>query len=306
MKIIVLGGHGFVGKHVMELLKDTGHESKALSRRDGLDMINIESVREHLRKEMPDVIINCSAHVGSLHYVTEFAADVLNDNVQMTLNLYKAVKEICPKVKIVNPLSNCSYPGDADNQKENEYWNGPVHKSVWSYGNSRRTIAIISECYSMQYKIKSVNFIIANSYGPGDYIDPNKTHALNGMIIRMMKAKRAGEKDFEIWGTGKPQREWVYVKDVAKMLVHAALNIDEQTQPINLAQNKVYAIAETGQMIKNALKFEGTLKFNTKMQDGAMIKKLDDTLFRNKFPEFKFTDLDQGIADTVKYYEKVL
>lgn len=306
MKVLVLGGHGFVGKSVVEELRKTTHTAIPLSRRDGLDMLNYATVVEHLKKENPDVIINCAAHVGSLHYVTEKAADVVHDNLQIILNLYRATKVACAHAKIINPISNCSYPGDANIHKESEWWNGPVHKSVLSFANAKRMIAVVSECYAMQHGISTINFLVANSYGPGDYTDPNKTHALNGMIIRMLQTKKENKPEFEIWGTGRPTREWIYVKDFARMLAYAVEMRESQLSPINIAQNKAYSILETAQMIKRYTGYNGKLVCNPKYQDGAPTKQLDDALFRSKFPNFTFTNIDTGIQETTSYYKEVL
>lgn len=306
MKIIVTGGYGFVGKSVMEELQDRGYSPTALSRRNGFDLLNYENTRDRLKELQPEVIINCAAHVGSLHYVTEFAATVVNDNTQMILNLYRAVKEVCPNAKVINPISNCSYPGDTRIQKESEWWNGPVHKSVWPFANSKRMWVVVSECYSIQHKIKSINLIMPNCYGPGDYTDPNKTHALNGMIIRMLHAKKKNQHKFEIWGTGEPVREWIYVKDFAKMMCDAIDVQDDIKYLINVAQNKAYSIRETAEMIKELTGYDGELVFNTNYADGAPIKILDDKLFRQKFPHFKFTDIREGIKETIEYYKSIL
>jgi len=276
MRIIVFGGCGFVGKSVVEELQSREYSPITLSRRSGFDLLNYENARNRLKKFQPDVIINCAAHVGSLHYVTQFAADVVHDNMQMILNIYKMVAEVCPVARVINPISNCSYPGDANIQIESEWWSGPVHDSVLAYGNTRRMIYVISKCYEMQHNISSINFLAPNSYGPGDYTDPNKTHALNGMIIRMLQAKKEGQKEFEIWGTGKPTREWIYVKDLARMLCNAVDFEDELVYPINIAQNRAYSIKETAEMIKELIGYEGKLVFNTNYQDGAPVKVLDD------------------------------
>lgn len=306
MKILIPGGHGFVGKNVVELLKDSGYEIFPLSRRDGFDLRDYNATKNFLEKIKPDVIINCAARVGSLHYVTEYAADVVNDNMEIILNLYRAAKNVCPQTKIINPVSNCSYPGDANIQRESEWWRGPVHKSVWSFGNTRRMWVVIAECYASQYNIKTINFIFPNAYGPGDYTDPNKTHALNGMIIRMLKAKKNELPEFEIWGTGKPTREWIYVKDMVKMLTDAIKIEGNQVYPVNVAQNKAYSIRETAEMIKELTGYGGRLVFNTTYQDGAPTKRLDDKLFRSKYPNFTFTDIYKGIKETINYYKKVL
>ena len=307
MKILILGGHGFVGRSVNKLLQEKNIEPiYIISRRDGVDLTNYKQMYEIFKKVSPGVILNLAAHGGSLHYVTEYAADVIHDNIQMSLNIYKAVKECCPNARIINPISNCSYPGDSSIQKEEEWLNGPVHDSVLSYGNYKRFLYVISKCYHMQYKIDTVNILIPNTYGPGDSTDPNKTHALNGMIIRMIKAKRNRDKEFEIWGTGKPVREWAYITDVAKMITTVIDYPEPIIYPVNCAQNKGYSIRESAEMIKEAIQFTGSLRFNTNYQDGAPIKILDDHRFRKLFPDFKFYDHKKGINETVKYYEKEL
>ncbi len=306
MKVIVLGGYGFVGKNVVEELNKREYKVISLSRRNGLDLTKLDMVVDKIKKVSPDVIINCAAHVGSLHYVTEKAADVLDDNIRIIVNIYKAVKISSPSTVIINPISNCSYPGNTDIQSESEYWNGPVHPSVWAYGNSRRMLVVTSKCYNMQYGIKSINFIAPNAYGPGDYADPNRTHALNGMIIRMLEAKKKGAETFEIWGTGKPIREWIYVKDLARILANTAESQHAQIEPINIAQNKGYSIREIAEIIKEVVGYNGNLVFNTRYQDGDPVKILDDKLFRKEYPDFVFTDLKEGIKETVEYYKKEL
>ncbi len=306
MRIIVLGGSGFVGSSVMEALELKGYSPIALSRTSVFDLFNYKSAKIKLKELQPDVIINCAAHVGSLHYVTEFAADVVHDNMQMILNLYRMVSEVCPMAKVINPLSNCSYPGDVAVQKESEWWDGPVHNSVLSYGNTKRLLYVLSRCYEMQHNVFSINFLVPNCYGPGDSTDPNKTHALNGMIIRILQAQKAGQSEFEIWGTGKPMREWIYVKDLAKMLCDAVGFEDKLIYPINIAQNKAYSIGETAEMIKKLIGYEGKLIFDTKYPDGDPIKILDDALFRQRFPKFKFTNIKEGIKETVRYYKTAL
>ena len=306
MKVLVLGGHGFVGKNLIEASKDSGHEMIPRSRRNGLDLMDLQQTRAVFAEVLPDAIVNCAAHVGSLHYVSAYAADVLTDNAQMAINMYRAAKEICPKARIVNPLSNCSYPGDADVHYEPDWWKGEVHESVIAYGNAKRFIYVMARTYKKQYGMTTVNFLVPNTFGPGDYTDPNKTHALNGMIIRMIQAHRAGQTEFEIWGTGAPIREWGYIADVVDVLQRGLTLEQDLTYPVNVAQNHGYSIRESATLIAQALAFKGTLVFNPKYQDGAPRKVLDDRRFRELFPDYRFTPHEEGIRNTVKYYESVL
>ncbi len=305
-RVLVLGGSGFLGRHVMARLQDAGYEAVSASRRTGLDLCDAKSARDGLSEAAPDAIINCAAHVGSVHYVTEFAASVVHDNMLMALNLYKAAQEACPRAHVINPLSNCSYPGDADTHYEPDWWNGAVHDSVLPYGTTRKMIYVVSQCYAQQHGARTTNFLVANAYGPGDYLDPNKVHALNGMIIRLLRAKWQEQPQFEIWGTGKPIREWVYVQDVARVLVDAISKDSERIYPINIAQDSGYSIRELAEMIAAEVDYPGELTFNSSYQDGAPIKQLDDRQFREAYPDFRFHPIQDGIRDTVAYYESAL
>ena len=305
-KVVVLGGTGFLGKHVMQRLAAQGHTAIALSRANGTDLRDLGALSAQLRTVQPDVILNCAAHVGSLHYVTTFAAEVVSDNLLMLVNLYRAAQATAPNALIVNPISNCSYPGAADIHTENEWEMGAVHDSVLAYGAPRRMIFAIAESYRKQYGTRSVNWLVSNAYGPGDHLDPNKVHALNGIIIRLIQARRRGDQTFVLWGTGKPLREWVYIEDVAKMLVQSAELATPQVRPVNLAQNKAWSIAEIAEMAAATMQYPVQLVCDTSKPDGAPVKILDDKLFRSQWPEFAFTPLHSGIANTIAYYENAL
>ena len=306
MKIIVLGGFGFIGKSVMTELQSRKYSPVALSRRNGFDLLDYENARKKLEEVKPDIVINCSAHVGGVHYVYQYASDVFHDNMQMVLNIYKMVTEVCPGARVINPIANCSYPGTANIHIESEWWDGPVHDSVLAFGNTRRMMYVVSKCYERQHNISSVNFLVPGCVGAGDYTDPNITHALAGMIIRMLQAQKEGKREFEVWGTGKPTREWVYVGDVAQMMCNAIDFKESQIEPVNFAQNRAYSIKETAEMIKELIGFDGKLVFNTSYQDGAPTKRLDNELFRRKYPDFVFTDLKIAVKEAIDYYKAVL
>jgi GDP-L-fucose synthase len=311
MKIIVLGATGFVGKAVIEsvamrVLRDEGAFVYHASRTTGQDLMDRDRFSDYLSRIQPDVIINCAADIGSVHYVSDKAADVINNNTQMTLNLYESVRNSCPHAKIINPLGNCAYPGGSDIQLEERLLDGGVHDSVFSYGSFKRYLYVIAECYRRQYGIKSINFIVPNSFGEGDSVDPNKTHALNGMIIRMVKAHRDGQKTFVVWGTGKPIREWVYIRDLAEVLVRGVMLGDDIPELINIAQGKGYSISQSASAIAEAIGYKGDIVFDIDYQDGAPVKIMDDKVFKSVFPSFEFSDHKDGIRNTVYYYNNIL
>lgn len=305
-RVVVFGGTGFLGQHVLRELAARGHRPVAVSRRNGVDLLDYAAVERFLRAEQPDAIVNCSAHVGSLHYVTQRAADVVSDNLLMLVHVFKAAQAAVPGARIIHPISNCSYPGDADVHTEAEWERGAVHDSVLAYGGPRRMIHTLAESYRKQHGTRSINWLVSNAYGPGDHLDPNKVHALNGIIIRLIQARRRGDKAFAIWGSGRPLREWVYIEDVARMLVASVESPTEQTYPVNLAQNRAWSIAEIAQLAAQAMDYDVTFTFDTSKADGAPIKILDDRQFRGLWPQFAFTPLPDGIRNTIAYFEQAL
>ena len=201
---------------------------------------------------------------------------------------------------------NCTYPMDAEVQSEPEWWNGQPHFSALAYASSRRMVYVIAACYKQQYNINSKDFIFPGIYGPGDHTDISRVHALDGMIIRTIQAKRKKQPEFEIWGSGKPVREWCYIDDIVQLMIRGLSIQEDLTYPVNFAQNKGYSIRELAEMIVEAVGYDKKLVFNTAYEDGAAVKVLDDKRFRELFPDFVFCDIKTGIQKSVKYYESVL
>ncbi|MDP3770371.1 MAG: NAD-dependent epimerase/dehydratase family protein [Candidatus Sungbacteria bacterium] len=307
MKVIILGGNGFIGKNVTALFAhDTSYEVFSASRKNGLDLTDYQCTKKYFTGLNPDIIVNLAAHTGSIHYVTKYAADVIHDNILMPLNLYRVIAQACPQANVINVLSNCSYPGEAELQKEKEWLDGEVHDSILAYGSAKRALYAISRCYEKQYGVKTAHVLAPNVYGPGDHVDPNKTHALNGMIMRMIKIKRENKNEFEVWGTGMPMREWIYVADIANIIKSLCVRNMELSYPVNVAQKKGWSIKETAEIIADMLGYKGSILFNTSYADGAMKKILDNTEFTKHFPDFSFTDFREGIKNTIHYYESVI
>jgi len=303
MKILILGSTGFVGKNLKQRLLNDGYNVDTAERSSGVDILKYEQIKNKIKTSRPSIIFNLACHVGGVNYVSTKAGEVYYDNLQMALNLYKAVSEVDAKIKIIQPLANCSYPANASIQEEVEWLNGDVHPSVFSFGNSKRAIYYLSKCFDLQYGIKTINIIFPNTYGPGDSFDPNHTHALNGMIIRMLEAKNKGDKEFVVWGTGSPIREWAYIDDFIEVLIRC-LNIEGQEYPINMGQEKGYSIGDSAKLIKKACGYEGDIVFDTSYRDGAPIKIMSQKKFVESFEDFEFFDHYEGILNTVNYYKE--
>jgi len=304
-RILILGGHGFMGRNLNSVFNDGEYEIFNESRRTGCDITDITQLTNTLIRTSPDIIIHAAAHVGSINYVTKFAATVVHDNSQMYLNIYRAVAEVNKDILIINPISNCSYPGIINVQHEELWWDGPIHSSVESYGTPKKLGFIVSECYKKEFGINTINLIMPNAYGENDYLDTERLHAMNGIILRMITAKRNEDNEFVVWGTGTPIREWIYMPDMCRLIKEIIDNEQyDLPNPINIGQENGISIIDTVQIIKKALYFEAEIVLDKTKQDGAPIKVLGDKLFKKHFPDFKFTEYDTGINNTIKYYNE--
>ena len=307
MKIVLFGASGFAGRNVADMLRLHDIDFVGTSLSAGLDLRDTAATAAFLRAHQPTHIINCAAHVGSLNYVTEKAATVIADNSRMVLGMYEAVAQECPQALVINPSAICAYPATADIFREDEWWNGHLHRSVLSYGTSRRLLWAAAECFEIQYGVKSIHLLTPNMYGPYDSTDPNKAHALNALISKFVKAEHTGQAELSIWGTGVAIREWLYAPDFGRMVWEV---IQQPTRPglqapLNVAQNDGLSVKALVDIIQSKFNYKGQLTWDATKPDGAPKKVMDDTRFRQVFPEFKFTDFEEGIAETVKYYESV-
>jgi GDP-L-fucose synthase len=304
-RILILGATGFAGRNVWTHLKDQGCDVHGLSRTSGCDLTRLPSAYRAVEAVRPDYIVNCAAFVGSINFVQDFAADVVDQNMRMLLNLYKIAQQM-RETMVINPIANCGYPGALDLYSEKDFWAGPMDPSVKSYGSTRRMIDVLSQAYSAQYGVRTTNLFVPNMYGPYDSPNPNKTHALNALVIKFVSAMKQGRDEVEVWGTGKPVREWLYVKDLAR-LIHLVISSGEhRLEPVNAAQNHGLSVDELVEIITQSVGYKGRVVKNLRYGDGSMRKVMDDSLFKSRFPGFKFTDFFQGLNETIRYYQTIL
>jgi len=307
LKTLLLGGTGFVGKNVVNVLTDNNFLTLISSKSGGQNLLNYEQTFEYFQQIKPDIVINLAANVGSLNYVTQQAAEIFDINMRMLLNVYKAITLTNSKILLINPIANCGYPGNLENYTEDKFWEGKVHQSVLAYGNTRRMIDVLSDAYKMQFGLRTINFFVPNMYGPYDSIDPNKAHALNALVSKVVKAKFENSRNIEVWGSGVAIREWLYAKDFGRVLVHILNNPIEVgfDEPINIAQNLGLSVRELINLIIKETGFKGEIIWNKNMPDGAPRKVMDDSRFRRIFKQFSFTSLEDGLHETIKYYESI-
>lgn len=306
MRVLVLGGHGFAGRSVVRTLVLRGHEVQVASRRDGLDLTSLDQTQAWLSTSRPEVVVNCAALVGSLNFVTERAAEVVDTNLRMLANLYRAMVETVPGAVLVQPVANCAFPGELTVYRESDLWSGPIHRSVLSYGSTRRMMTVLAECYAMQHQLRTITLYTPNMYGPFDSPDPNKAHALNALCARVVKAQITGA-DITAWGTGTPVREWLFAGDFARVVAEVLTDVQDPRwdAPFNIGQSDGLSVKDLLELVVHATGFTGQVAWDSDKPDGAPRKVMDNVLFRQRLPEFSFTPLDQGMDETIAWYRSI-
>ena len=301
MKVLVVGSKGFLGSWVKKmLLADTNHETLEISGKESLDITKIEDLQNFVSKHKPEAIINCAAFVGGISYGYKYPARLLYENSKIALNLYEISRKNDVGI-LINPISNCAYPGHLTTYVESQFFDGPPHESVYNYGIAKRLSVDLGNGYFEQYKFSSANVVLSNMYGPEDHFDIERSHALGALVKKICDAKINNIQKVEIWGSGKPIREWLYVQDGANALIKS-LDLEKGHHFFNVGVQKGISIIDLANTIKKIVNWDGEFFYNADKPDGVYEKKVDGSKGESKLNWMPDIDLEYGIEKTVEWY----
>ncbi len=301
MKILIVGSRGFLGQHVKkELTQIPSYDLFEIEGKKQLDITKFFDLNKYLSNLKPDVIINCAAFVGGISYGYKYPAKMLYINSNMAINLYKASLNNNVK-KLINPISNCAYPGSLTTYREENFFDGPPDSSVYNYGISKRLYVQLGQSFYEENKFSSVNVVISNMYGPEDHFDEERSHALGAIIKKVYQAKIEDQDEVVLWGTGKPIREWLFVEDGSKALVKS-IKLEDGHHFFNVGVEKGISILELANIIKDTIGWEGNFVLDESKPDGVQEKKVDGKLGEQKLGWRPETSLVDGIKSTVDWY----
>ena len=298
--ILVTGATGFLGTRVCRRLDVLGRPYERTSISLGTDLRDRNSAIALFERVRPDQVLHCASFVGGIQYGYKYPADIFSNNLPMIANLFEAAR-VAGVGRIVNPISNCVYPSRLSLFREEELWDGPLHESVMVYGLARKISWAGAWAYHRQYGLDTINLILSNMYGPEDHFEAERSHALSALVKKFADAKREGQAEVTVWGTGKPVREWLYVDDGAEAMIRA-LDCAPTEEPVNVGVAQGVSVAELAEMIADRVGYKGRIVYDETKPDGAAFKTVDGSRGAELLGWAPPTTLERGIDETVKWY----
>lgn len=267
-KIYVAGHRGLVGSAIVRNLEAKGYKNIICRTHKELDLTNQESVRTFFAQEKPDYVFLAAAKVGGIHANNTYPADFIYDNLMIQNNVIKAAHDF--KVnKLLFLGSTCIYPKMAPQPIKEEYLlTGSLEETNEAYAVAKIAGLEMCKFFKRQYGDNFISCMPTNLYGPNDNFDLKNSHVLPALIRKFHEAKVNNSEVVEVWGTGTPLREFLYVDDMADACVFLMENYDGE-QHVNIGTGEEVSIRELAETVKEVVGFEGELVFNTDMPDGT-------------------------------------
>lgn len=303
-RILVTGGSGFLGSHVVEELERHGIPPGRLllPRSADYDLVREESVARLFRETRPDVVVHLAAVVGGIGANSARPGEFFYKNLMMGVQLMEQAR-LSGVRRFLTVGTVCSYPKNTPVPfHEDELWNGYPEETNAPYGIAKKALLVQGQAYRRQYGFPAVHLLVVNLYGPRDDFDPSTSHVIPALIKKCVDAREEGRDRIVVWGDGSPTREFLYVKDAARGIV-LALERYADEEPVNLGSGTEIPIRELVSKIVELTGFEGSIEWDGSKPNGQPRRCLDTSRARERFGFVARTGLDEGLAETVRWYE---
>jgi GDP-L-fucose synthase len=302
MRIIITGSTGFLGRHLVPLLKQKYGEEAAigLSSRD-YDLMDPIQVRRMFEELKPEILIHLAAYSGGIGANRAFPADFYYRNTLLTALVFQGAAVHKVK-KLIYMMGGCSYPSTAISPiDEGQMWNGFPQPESAGYSVAKKMGIIASQGYRQQYGLNSVVLIPGNMYGEYDNFRENESHVVPALVRRFYEAKQSGASEVVMWGTGEPVRDFVYAGDVAAGILYFVEHYDT-SEPVNISSGTSTSIRELAGIIRDMVRFKGQLVWDTSKPNGQMVK-IFDVRRLNSLGLACTTSLRDGMKRTIAWLE---
>ena len=290
-KVLITGGGGMVGSAMESPLKLT---------RDYFDLLNRKQTNRFFSAVNPDGVINCAGKVGVIGGNSNYKGQYFYENILINTNVIEAARQAGVQ-NLVSFLSTCVFPDKVSYPLTvDQVHQGDPHDSNYPYAYAKRMADIQIRAYREQYNINYTSIIPSNIYGPNDNFSLEHGHVMPMLIHKLYLAKK-NKTDFIVWGSGKPLREFIYSKDIAKIAEWVLFNY-KGTDPLIVSGDEEISIKDLVGILVDEFKFKGKVKFDKTKPDGQLRKPSDNSAIKELMPDFEYTPFEKGIKETVSWF----
>ena len=302
MDVLVTGGGGFLGSHLVDRLRTAGIDP-FVTRRQDYDLTVPADVERLFTEAKPDLVFHLAAEVGGIGANMANPGRYWYANLMMgTHVLEQGRRSGVGKLVMVGTI--CSYPKFAPIPfREEDLWNGYPEETNAPYGVAKKALLVGAQAYREQYGLDTAFLLPVNLYGPRDNFDLEASHVIPALIRKMLSAQDRGDSEVVLWGDGSPTREFLYVEDCAEALQLAADRYDGP-EPVNLGTGEEISIRELAEVIATETGFEGEVVWDTSKPNGQPRRKLDTSRAEQLFGFRARTPFPEGISKTVAWYRE--
>lgn len=300
--VVVTGGAGFLGSHVVQQLQASGATVVVPRMRD-YDLVQPGAARRLLEHTRPHVVLHLAARVGGIGANRDNPGLFFYDNLMMGVQLIEECRQAgVPKVVTTGTI--CAYPKLTPVPfREEDLWNGYPEETNAPYGLAKKMLLVQGQAYRQQYGMNVVHLLPVNLYGPRDNFDPASSHVIPALIKKCREAVDRRASHIEVWGTGKASREFLYVDDAARAIVLATERYDGG-EPINIGAGFEITIKDLVELIARLTGFGGEIRWDATKPDGQPRRCLDTSRAERLFGFRAQTPFEEGLRKTIDWYRQ--
>lgn len=301
-RILVTGGGGFLGSHLVERLEGEGHDV-VVARKADYDLTSMADCARLFDDAQAELVFHLAAEVGGIGANRANPGRYWLANLLMGAHVLEQARlHATPKLVLVGTI--CAYPKHAPVPfREDDLWNGYPEETNAPYGIAKRALLVGAQAYREQYGLNAIYLLPVNLYGPRDNFDLETSHVIPALIRKMVEAREAGNTEIVLWGDGSPTREFLYVDDCVEGLVLAAERYDDP-DPVNLGTGEEIAIRDLAELVAAETGFAGEIVWDSSKPNGQPRRRLDTTRAEERFGFRARVGLADGIARTVAWYRE--